>query len=125
VDARIPQAYAQYWEPFQTNETLYHLTTSTHLRQIRENGLEPRDPAPKYWAGMKAIFMGYPSDPGYERNLRDVLAHVREKGLGLTRLHIKTRNTLYKSTDPARTFQVMTLDPISPTEIVEVEPLEG
>jgi hypothetical protein len=46
---------------------------------------------------------------------------VRTKDEALVRLHVKTANELWKSNDPKRTFQVMTLDAISADDIVEVE----
>jgi hypothetical protein len=53
--------------------------------------------------------------------LTEVLAHVREKDEKLVRLRIRTANTLYRSTDPKRTFQVISLDPIPFREVAEVE----
>jgi hypothetical protein len=65
---------------------LYHLTTARGLEGMKRMGhIEPRDPAPRNWAGMKSI--------------------------------------LYQSVDPERTFQVMSLDPIDFSEVVEIEDL--
>jgi hypothetical protein len=70
---------------------------------------------------MRAVFMADPTDPRYQDTLLDVLEHVRTKDEQPVRLHIQTRNELWKSTDPKRTFQVMSLDSIDSREIVHVE----
>jgi hypothetical protein len=122
----IPEKYRQYWESYKTDKVLLHLTTRANLENIKKVGhIEPRDPSPKYWAGMEAIFLADPDDPLYAESLKHVLAHVKEKHKELLRLHIKTKNELYKSTDPARTFQVMSLDPIYLDDIVEMEDLQN
>jgi hypothetical protein len=118
---RIPSAYRQYWQLFQTDDELYHLTTITNLDSIRKQGLLPRDPRPKYWEGMEAVFMAYPKDPLYGETQSNVRAHVGEKGKKLVRLHIRTKNQLFKSIDPERTFQVISLDPIFPKDIIKYE----
>ena len=121
----IPEEYRKFWEPYITDKTLMHLTTRINLENIKKVGhIEPRDPAPKHWAGMKAIFLSDSDDLLYVDSLKHVLAHVQEKQEDLIRLHIKTKNELYKSTDPARTFQVISLDPISIKEILELENLK-
>jgi len=73
---------------------------------------------------MEAIFLADSDDPLYADSLKHVLVHVKEKQENLLRLHIQTKNKLYKSTDPARTFQVMSLDPIRVEDIIEVERLK-
>ena len=119
---KIPEEYRKFWEPYRTDKILLHLTTKANFENIKKIGhIEPRDPSPKYWAGMKAIFLSEPDDPLYAESLKHVLAHVKEKQEALVRLHIKTGNGLYKSTDPARTFQVISLDPISSDDILELE----
>lgn len=123
MDTQIPEQYRKFWKPFNTDEILYHLTTAENLIKIKESGLAPKDPSPKYWGGMKAIFMAYPDDPLYEKTQKNVLAHVKEKHKSLVRLHIKTKNNLYKSVDPERTFQVISLDPIPTSDIVRIEEL--
>ncbi len=118
----IPEEYKKFWQPYRTDKALLHLTTKANFENIKKIGhIEPRDPSPKYWAGMKAIFLSDPDDPLYAESLKHVLAHVKEKQEDLIRLHIKTKNDLYKSTDPARTFQVISLDRISSEEILELE----
>jgi uncharacterized protein len=122
MDNRIPEQYAPQWEPFITDGVLYHLTSRRSLEEMYRLGhIVPRDPAPKYWAGMQAVFMADPTDPRYEQTLPNVVKHVRNKREALVRLHIRTANELWKSTDPERTFQVMSLDPISIGDVVEVE----
>ena len=125
-DERIPLEYRSLWRPFQANGmTLFHLTTQANLESIRLAGqLIPKDPAPRNWAGMSAIFLANPSDPIYARSLPHVLAHAQKKGDRLVRLYIETENSLYRSTDPERTFQVMSLDPISTADIVKIEYLD-
>ena len=120
----IPEKYKQYWQPYKTKKTVFHLTTEINFKHIKKIGhIEPRDPSPKHWAGMKAIFLSNPDDPLYAGSLKHVLAHVKEKHKKLLRLHIKTKNELYKSNDPKRTFQVISLDPISIQEIIKIETL--
>lgn len=99
-----------------------HNTTVDNLAAIERSGfIEPRDPAPKHWAGLVAVFMADVSDQLYLPAMAEVLGHVGEKAEALVRLHIATRNVLYRSIDPRRTFQVISLDPIPFDEIVEVE----
>lgn len=120
----IPEEYRKYWQPYKTDKILLHLTTKANFENIKKVGhIEPRDPSPKHWAGMKAIFLADPDDPLYIESLKHVLAHVKEKQEKLIRLHIKTKNELYKSTDSARTFQVMSLEPIKIEDVVKIEDL--
>ncbi len=122
LDERIPQEYQAFWQPYESNKTLFHLTTINNLEEIKKAGyVEPRDPAPRNWAGMKSIFMADPDDPIYHDSLPNVLAHAKKKGDQLVRLHINTKNRLYRSIDPERTFQVMSLDPISVDDITDIE----
>ena len=124
MDQRIPKAYQTLWAPFEYDGVLYHLTTKNNLDSIQKVGyIEPRDPAPRNWAGMKAIFMGYADDPLYAPSQKNVHAHIKKKGDKLVRLQIKTTNPLYRSKDPERTFQVMSLDPIPVNDIVSTEEL--
>ncbi len=125
VNAQIPKEYRHLWEPYQSNGILFHLTAAEGLKGIRELGyIEPRDPAPRNWAGMRAIFMADSEDPMYQESLPNVLAHARKKGNHLFRLHIKTKNKLYRSTDPERTFQIISLEPIKLADISKVEDLD-
>ncbi len=122
VDARIPNAYQSLWTPFEYDGVLYHLTTKENLASIMKDGyLEPRDPYPRPWGGMTAVYLACPTDPLYEETLPHVLAHVKKKHKHVLRLHIKTGNTLYKSLDPERTFQALSLDPIPVSEIIKTE----
>ena len=125
MDKRIPKVYQHLWKPYQTNKTLFHLTTLANWEAITRLGyLEPRDPSPRNWAGMKAIFMADPDDPLYPSSLPHVLAHVKKKEEELVRLHIQTSNQLYRSIDPERTFQVASLDPIPIDQVIDVEPID-
>ncbi|MDP2676097.1 MAG: hypothetical protein Q8O83_00195 [bacterium] len=118
----IPKQYKQYWHPYKTQKTLFHLTTKINFKNIKKIGhIEPRDPSPKHWSGMKAIFLSDPDDSLYADSLKHVLAHVKEKHEELLRLHIKTNNELYKSNDPKRTFQIISLDRINIKEIIKIE----
>lgn len=117
----IPENYQRLWRPFMTKMILYHLTTDENLKKIKQQGLIPNDPAPKYWTGMKAIFLSFPNDPLFQKVQKDVTDHVREKGQKLVKLHIKTKNQLYRCQDPKRTFQVISLTPIKPDEITKIE----
>jgi len=67
--------------------------------------------------------MAEPIDPLYSRSEQAVLEHVRKRGGSPVLLHIKTNNELYKSVEAKRTFQVISLDPIRPEEIVHYEML--
>jgi hypothetical protein len=100
LDPRIPERYRNLWAPADTVGELVHHTTTAHLAGIKRAGfVEPRDPAPKHWGGLVAVFMADASDRLYVRALADVLAHVREKDDTLVRLHIRTTNALYRSLD--------------------------
>lgn len=124
VEERIPAEYRHLWVPYTSDKVLFHLTTADGLAGIKELGyIEPRDPVPRNWAGMRAIFMADSEDPIYEQSLPNVLAHARKKGDHLIRLHVKTKNKLYRSTDPERTFQIMSLEPLELNDIVEIEDL--
>lgn len=117
MDQSIPEEYRSYWQPFTTKMVLYHLTTEENLQDIQKNGLIPRDPAPKHWSGLKAVFLSFPNDPLFKKTQKDVTEHVRSKGQNLVKLHVKTKNQLFRSTDPKRTFQVISLDRIPTFEI--------
>ncbi len=118
----LPKKYSQFWKPLKSKGTLYHLTTKQNLARIKQYGfLKPQDPNPKYWSGMKAVFMADPKDPLYKQTLNDVKDHVKSKHNDLIRLHIRTNNQLYKSLDPKRTFQVASLEPIKISDIVYIE----
>jgi hypothetical protein len=121
-DLRIPERYQKLWIAALAVSDLVHHTTSANLAAIEQAGfIEPRDPSPKHWAGLVAVFMADATDPLYLLALTEVLAHVREKDEKLVRLRIRTANTLDRSTDPKRTFQVISLDPIPLREGAEVE----
>jgi hypothetical protein len=114
--------YRALWVPTLTVAGLVHNTTAANLAAIERGGfIEPRDPAPKHWAGLMAVFMADVTDQLYLPAMADVLGHVGEKAETLIRLHISTANVLHRSIDPKRTFQVISLDPIPFQEIVEVE----
>ena len=113
----IPAPYAKYWRPFRTNGNLYHITTQANLESIRRHGLLPRDPFPRPWAGMKAVYLADPTEPAYIDAQRHVVAHVRAKGGEPVLLKIHVPSQLYKSSDPSRSFQVISLDRIPPESI--------
>lgn len=119
----VPEPYVKFWKMYVTDTILNHISLHKNIAAIKRNGLEPRDPFPRPWAGMKAIFMGEPTDPMYSRSEQAVIEHVKKKGERPILLHIKTRNRLYKSVEPRRTFQVISVDPIRPEEIVDFEEL--
>ena len=120
----IPEPYAKYWQPFQTGQTLYHITTRQNVQSIKRHGLEPRDPFPRPWAGMKAVYLADPAEPAFESAKPHVVAHVREKGEEPVLLKIRTNNRLFKSAGPTRLFQVISLDPVPAGDIVGEQPLE-
>lgn len=117
----IPKEYLQYWKPWQTDKVLLHVTKIEYWENIQRIGfIEPRDPSPQHWAGMKAIFLGDPDDksgPSPEK----LSKHVKDSGEKLIKLWIKTNNQLYKSSWPGREWHVMTLDPIPVSQIVKTE----
>jgi len=118
----IPDAYRESWVPFQPHAVLEHTTTQGNWEQIKASGyLEPRDPSPYTWAGMRAVFLSDTLDPLYPSRIPRVLAHVRKKGGPLVRLLIRTEHTLFKSLDPERTAQVISLQPIPLSAVVRVE----
>ncbi len=120
----IPEEYGNFWVPYKPAGVLYHLTTAENYAKIVEQGfIKPRDPAPKHWAGMVAVFMADPTDSLYEKTLADVLAHVKAKHEKVVRLHLELDQPLFRSTDLPRTFQVASLTPISAEHIVKVEEL--
>ncbi len=121
ADYGIPPLYSVYWKPYQTQNLLHHITTKKNVDSIRRHGLEPRDPSPRPWAGMKAVYMAEPNDPLYDKSEQAVLGHVRKKGENPVLLQIKTNNKLYKSIEPGRTFQVISVDHIGPEEIVDYQ----
>ncbi len=121
-DPRIPEQYRDLWVPADTLGQLIHHTTAASLVAIERAGfIEPSDPSPKHWGGLVAVFMADSTDPLYVRALTDVLGHVREKDDALVRLHIRTENALYRSVDPKRTFQVISLDPLNFGDVLRVE----
>lgn len=122
TDSRIPHEYQSLWVPTDFNGVVCHLTTQENWAGIQATGhIQPRDPAPRNWAGMTAIFLANPDDLQYIESFPKVLAHVKKKHPHTLRLHIKTKNKLWRSLDPERLFQIMSLDPIDVSEIVKVE----
>jgi hypothetical protein len=113
----IPPPYLKFWEPFSPAGGLRHITTADNLPYILRSGLEPRDPFPRPWAGMPAVYMGDPSDPGYESSLGNLLDHARAKGGDPVLLEIHTTGRLHRCIEPGRTFQVISLDTILPQAI--------
>ena len=119
---KIPTKYKKYWKEYKTKKTLLHITTLESYKNIIKIGyLEPRDPSPKYWAGMIAIFLSDPKDKIYKDSLKNVIAHISKKGKKLVRLHIVTSNRLFRCLDPERTFQVVSLESISVDDIKKIE----
>lgn len=120
----IPKQYSEYWKPYTSDGILHHVTLRKNLTTILEHGLEPRDPFPRPWAGMKAIYMGQPDDPLYKKAEQSVLEYVRSKGEDPVLLSIRTKNRLYRSTEPGRTFQIISTDPIAPADIIAYDDVE-
>ena len=121
---KIPDQLKRFWEPCDKDQAFFHITTKQNYQSIKNCGyIEPRDPSVRKWAGMKAIFLSDPDDELYAKYAARVVEHVKEKHEHLVKLHIKTKNQLYKSTHPTRTFQVISLSKIPVDEIVSVEPL--
>ncbi|MGD0510915.1 MAG: hypothetical protein ABSA33_03680, partial [Candidatus Micrarchaeaceae archaeon] len=125
ADSRIPKRYRKFWYKFKTNSVLYHITPRANLKNIMKKGLEPRDPAPRNWRGMHAVFMGYPRSSEYKPALKNVLAHAKKKSEDVVRLHIRTKQQLYRSSNPSRTFQVMSLDYVPARCIIKIEDILG
>lgn len=122
ADPRILERYRALWVRAVRVGQLVHHTTTANLAAIERDGfIEPRDPSPKHWAGLVAVFMADATDALYGPALVDVLGHVREKDEKLVRLHIRTENPLYRSVDPKRTFQIVSLDPIAFSDVTDVE----
>lgn len=118
---KIPQQYRQYWVPFKTEKVLLHITKAENWKNIQKTGyLEPHDPEPQHWAGMKAVFLGDPNDSAAPSS-KGLSKHVKKTGEKLIRLYIKTSNQLFKSNAPGRAWHVMTLEPISVKDILKTE----
>lgn len=67
----IPKEWQKFWVPV-TNmpKKLIHFTCPTSAAAIFATGyIEPRDPAPRDWHGLKAVFMCDPDDPTFSNRL--------------------------------------------------------
>lgn len=121
----IPEQYRSDWSPWYTEGLLIHITKKEHWEEIQKHGaLEPRDPNPQHWAGMKAIFFFDEDHALTPEALEKMRAHVKKSGEQLVRLYIKTANQIYQSTTSDRAFHIMTLDPIPLKEIIKSEIVE-
>ena len=124
MDKRIHPNHREFWRPYVADHILLHLTTAVYLDSIMAHGLLPRDPTTRHWAGTEAVWTSHPLDPLHESQMRDIHAHVASKGAEFILLHIRTNNQLFRSIDPERTNQVISLDPIAPSDIVRIEYLD-
>ncbi len=101
VRAGIPTGYKKVLAAISNRQcTFITLQLKENVDAIKNCGLEPRDPAPRPWAGMKVDFMGDPTDPLFKPSEEAVMEHVRQKGKEPVLLHIRTKNKLYKSVEP-------------------------
>lgn len=118
----IPQQYLSDWIPYETDKILIHVTKKENWEQIQKIGrIEPRDPSPQHWAGMKAIFFFDEDKALAPEFLEKMKNHAKESDEELIRLCIKTNNKLYKSITKERPDHIMTLEPVEIKEIVTAE----
>jgi hypothetical protein len=118
----FPKEYKKFWEPYTKGTILQHLTTRENFKNIKEDGvLKPYDPAPKQWAGLAAVFLMDPDDFQHEHAFLSIFSHVREKHMEVVRLHVYTRNFLWRSAHGDQVPQIISLDPIPVSEIVQVD----
>jgi hypothetical protein len=117
---RIPAQLRSQWMPFQTSEILFCLTPAAHLETVLHEGLLPHD---DYFSDIHAIVLAYSKDPLYGPVHTFSVEGFRRQGLEMIRLHICTANRLYRSLFPNRTYQVISMDPISSGDIVKIEKL--
>lgn len=115
---RIPPRLRHQWMPFRTSEILYCLTPAEYVDTVIREGLVPRF---AQYPGLKAILMAYSKDPLYEPVYRFAAEGFMRQGQPIVRLHITTGNNLYRSLLPNRTYEVMSLDPIIPSDIVNIQ----
>ena len=111
-----PQSNTQ-WMPFRTDEILYCLTPLEHVEVVLKQGLLPR----VEFLEFPAVSMAYSVDPLYEPVHRFSVEACKRAGEPVARLHIRTKNALYRSLFPNRTYQIISLDPIKPSDIVHIE----
>jgi hypothetical protein len=117
---RIPARHKSLWMPFRTTEILYCLTPAKHLETVLREGLMPRL---DFFDDFAAIVLAYSRDPLYEPVHAFSVEGFRRKGEAMTRLHICTENQLYRSLFPNRTYQVISLSLIRPSDIMKIEKL--
>lgn len=106
--------------PFLTTEILYCITPAEYVETVLQEGLKPRN---DYFVDFKAIVLAYSKDPVYQKVHEFSVAGFHRQGMQMVRLHICTMNNLYRSLFPNRTYQVISLDPIQPSEVVKLEKL--
>jgi hypothetical protein len=117
---RIPPRYRSLWMPFRTTEILYCLTPAQHLETVLREGLLPRV---DFFEDFPAIVLAYSRDPLYGPVHMFSIEGFKRKGEVMTRLHICTENQLYRSLFPNRTYQVISLSLIRPSDILKIEKL--
>lgn len=74
-----------------------------------------------YYPDVRAIILAYSVDPLYEPVYAFAIEGFKRQGHKVVRLHISTTNSLYRSLLPNRTYEIMSLDVINPTDIASVE----
>ena len=118
----IPEKYKNDWAPLETKKTMVHVTPRKNWEGIQQVGyIEPRDPSPQHWAGMKAVFLFDEDKASTPEAKEKMKAYVQKSGEDLVRLYIQTKNQLFKSISPERPDHVMALNPIPLEEIIKVE----
>lgn len=104
--------------PFQTTEILYCLTPADQVERITREGLLPHN---DFYADLPAVILAYSKDPLYSFVYEFSKAGFKKQGIPIVRLHIRTANPLYRSLFPNTTYQVISLQPIAPVDIIETE----
>jgi hypothetical protein len=111
----IPEQWRKFWQPVEiAPSSLVHYTSPENAKAILNSGcIEPRDPAPRDWHGLKAVFMCDTTDPSYLDRLQLLLTeHFFSKSHILHALEISPQTNLFRCTLPERRSYHIALTPI-------------
>lgn len=122
---QIPPEYMEFWRPVKTPpDMLVHLTTPQNKRAIFASGkIDPRDPAPRDWYGLSAVFMFDTAHPTFGTRAALLLNdHLLRRSDRIDSIWIEPKGQLFRCKDPARSSYLLSLHAIPKSCFKSVHP---